>query len=217
MSEDGNREARHIAQSVLRTEERLLWSGRPDPRRVALQTLPVFILGLPWIAIALYWTAASFGFQMPDFNAQNLIGFWPVFGFLFILMGLVLTALPGIPKGKSNGLCHYGPALPDHHRGRQNIHRSLWRRGYRIGQADRTPQRDGRPCFHGLGVRRGEGCEPRPEGRFLRHPGDSPGRRDGSSRIRKVNHEPGMAARPDGLTSSVMPMIFFLRSAEAAS
>ena len=102
MPEDNNGKAQRIATSVLQPEEHLLWSGRPDPRRVALQTLPVFILGLPWIAIALYWTAASFGFRMPDFSAQNLIGFWPVFGFLFILMGLVLTALPFLAYRRAN-------------------------------------------------------------------------------------------------------------------
>ena len=102
MPEDNNGKAQRIAKSVLQPEERLLWSGRPDPRRVALQTLPVFILGLPWIAIALYWTAAALGFRMPDFAGENLLGFWPVFGFLFILMGLVLAALPFLAYRRAN-------------------------------------------------------------------------------------------------------------------
>ena len=102
MPEDRDDEARRIAQSVLRTEERLLWSGRPDPRRVAALTLPVFILGVPWIVLVLYWTAAAFGFRLPEFTGDSLLGFWPLFGLLFVLIGLSLLALPVLAYRRAN-------------------------------------------------------------------------------------------------------------------
>ncbi len=102
MPEDSSGKTRRIAQSVLQPEERLLWSGRPDPRRFALQTLPIFILGVPWIAFAIYWIASALGFRMPDFSGENPLGFWPLFGLVFILMGLVLMALPGLAYRRAN-------------------------------------------------------------------------------------------------------------------
>jgi len=89
-----NHEAQRIAQSVMRTGENLLWSARPDPRRIALQTLPIFIFAIPWTAIALYWIAAASGFHLPDLDSRNVFTYFPLFGLFFVLFGLVMLALP---------------------------------------------------------------------------------------------------------------------------
>jgi hypothetical protein len=102
MSEDRDGDARRIARSVLGTEECLLWSGRPDARRIAaLQTLPIFILAAPWIAVVLYWTASSFAFRLPEFTFDSLLGIWPFFGLLVALFGLTLLALPWLAYRKA--------------------------------------------------------------------------------------------------------------------
>jgi hypothetical protein len=83
-----------IALSVLRPDEKLLWSGQPDPRRIAFQTWPVFIIALPWTVFGLYWAATATGFKMPDLSAPNPMIFFPFIGVLCSLIGLSLLALP---------------------------------------------------------------------------------------------------------------------------
>lgn len=94
MDYEMNVEVQRIAQSVVRTGESLLWSGQPDPRRIALQTLPIFILAIPWTAFALFWIATASGFKLPSFDPSNYFSLFPFFGVPFVLIGLTTLALP---------------------------------------------------------------------------------------------------------------------------
>ena len=86
--------AQQIDLSLLRPDEKLLWSGQPAPYRIAMQTWPIFIIALPWTIFALYWAATATGFKMPDFSAPNPLIFFPFIGALGSLIGLSLLALP---------------------------------------------------------------------------------------------------------------------------
>ena len=94
MDYEMNVEVQRIAQSVVRTGESLLWSGQPDPRRIALQTLPIFILAIPWTAFALFWIATASGFKLPSFDPSNYFSLFPFFGVPFVLIGFTTLALP---------------------------------------------------------------------------------------------------------------------------
>lgn len=82
------------ALSVLRPDEKLLWSGQPSPRRIALQTWPIFIIALPWTIFAIYWAATATGFKMPDLSTPTPLIFFPFIGGVGSLIGLSLLALP---------------------------------------------------------------------------------------------------------------------------
>jgi hypothetical protein len=89
-----NHDARRIALSVLEPDERLLWSGQPDPFRMVLQTWPIFVIALPWTLFALYWTAVTTGFQIPDFSTPDPYIFLSFTGMIAALIGLSLLTLP---------------------------------------------------------------------------------------------------------------------------
>jgi hypothetical protein len=86
--------SRQIALSILRPDEKLLWSGQPAPGRIALQTWPIFVIALPWTGFALYWAGTSTGFTMPDLSVPTPLIFFPFVGAVGCLIGLTLLALP---------------------------------------------------------------------------------------------------------------------------
>ena len=44
--------AQQTAQAQLEPGERLLWWGKPDPKRGLLLTIPVVLFGIPWTAFS---------------------------------------------------------------------------------------------------------------------------------------------------------------------
>ena len=66
--------------SELRPGERLLWSGRPDARALFIPADGFLIpFGLLFLGFAVFWTTQA---------AKGAPVFFPIFGFLFIVIGL---------------------------------------------------------------------------------------------------------------------------------
>lgn len=81
-----------LLYNELGPNEKLLWSGAPRPGRMSRGTIPLVIFGIPWTAFALFWVAAASGFKRPDLT--HGIGFFPLFGVPFVLIGFGLLSAP---------------------------------------------------------------------------------------------------------------------------
>jgi hypothetical protein len=86
-------EAQQTAQAQLEPGERLLWYGKPDPKRQMLSSLIIMVFGIPWTAFALVWTGAASGLFIGDrfFGWQSLFG---LFGVPFVIVGFGMLASP---------------------------------------------------------------------------------------------------------------------------
>jgi hypothetical protein len=86
-------ETQQMAQAQLETGERLLWYGKPDPKRQLLGSLFILLFGIPWTAFALFWTGAATGLIWGDreLGWQSLFG---LFGVPFVLVGLGMLTSP---------------------------------------------------------------------------------------------------------------------------
>ena len=86
-------ESQQTAQAQLEPGERLLWHGKPDPKRGLLATIPLVLFAIPWTAFALFWTAAASGLWFDDAKPgpMSLFG---LFGVPFILVGLGMLTSP---------------------------------------------------------------------------------------------------------------------------
>ena len=87
--------AHRTAYSQLQPGERLLWCGRPDPRREAAATLTNSLLALPWTAFSLFWMWGASDFGRGSFatrSAGELL--FPLFGLPFLIFGLVMMCAP---------------------------------------------------------------------------------------------------------------------------
>src|SRR5262245_29281266 len=72
-------------ESSLDSGERLLWSGRPDRASYAeRKSWPTFLVGIPFLAFALFWTYMASNGPMP----------MALFGIPFIAVGLALVLSP---------------------------------------------------------------------------------------------------------------------------
>ena len=86
-------DAQQTAQAQLDAGERLLWFGRPDPKRQLLGSLFILLFGIPWTAFALFWTAAASGLIWKEngFGWHSLFALW---GVPFILVGFGMLSSP---------------------------------------------------------------------------------------------------------------------------
>jgi hypothetical protein len=96
-------------QDELQPGERLLWAGRPEASRAAMQALPMLLFGIPFTLFALFWTAgATFmggvvggaGAHVP--GPFGLFRFFGLFGVPFILVGCYLLASPFLASRKAS-------------------------------------------------------------------------------------------------------------------
>lgn len=88
--------------TILRREllpgERILWSGRPDPRRLKAVFL-IWLFAVPWTAFALFWEAMAFMPWIPSTHTPDAIRWsfgmvFPLFGLPFIAIGLGMMWMP---------------------------------------------------------------------------------------------------------------------------
>ncbi len=74
--------------------ESVLWCGQPDPIRLALTTLPIFIFAVPWTAFAAFWIYGASGFQFPPDFSNDGFSYFPLFGVPFLLIGVAMLSAP---------------------------------------------------------------------------------------------------------------------------
>jgi hypothetical protein len=85
-------EITQIIESELEPLERLLWTGQPDPRRMARSGLSYVALAVPFTAFAALWIIMASGFKWPNFSEPW--DFFPLFGLPFLLVGLGMFFSP---------------------------------------------------------------------------------------------------------------------------
>lgn len=86
-------EAQQMAQAQLEPGERLLWYGKPDPKRSLLGSLAIMLFGIPWTAFAVFWTGAASGLIWGD-GRPGWLSLFGLFGVPFILVGLGMLTSP---------------------------------------------------------------------------------------------------------------------------
>ena len=83
--------------------ETLMWAGQPSPARMARQGIVPMLLGIPWTAFALFWTAAAGGIGLLAGGAIRSSGggafaapflLFPLFGLIFVVIGFGLLLSP---------------------------------------------------------------------------------------------------------------------------
>ena len=85
-------ERERAARVELESGERLLWVGGPDPKRMFISSLGMWILGIPITAISLEWTWTAAGLNRghaQDFDLVFVVG-----GVPFILIGIAVLCAP---------------------------------------------------------------------------------------------------------------------------
>ncbi|MBB3989358.1 hypothetical protein [Croceicoccus naphthovorans] len=84
-------------RSVLAQDERVLWKGRPDAF-LDFSAFLIWIFALPWTAFSVFWVYSAW--SMTKVNPADGIGvqtaalLFPAFGLPFVLIGLVMLAVP---------------------------------------------------------------------------------------------------------------------------
>lgn len=81
--------------------ESVVWCGQPDPYRFIVQSLPLFIFGIPWTAFAVFWVYAASGFTFPPDFSEGGFAFFPLFGLPFVLVGFGLLLSPAFQYVKA--------------------------------------------------------------------------------------------------------------------
>ncbi len=74
--------------------ESVVWFGQPNPLRLALTALPVFLFAVPWTAFAIFWTFGAAGFKFPPDFSGGIFSYFPLFGLPFVLIGIAMLLSP---------------------------------------------------------------------------------------------------------------------------
>jgi hypothetical protein len=98
--------ARQVFPELDRDEE-LLWVGKPSASREAQKAgCPAFLFGIPFTAFAIFWTVGAAGIGRgapPGFAPPGLSVVFPLFGLIFVGIGVWLLLSPLMTYSKSSG------------------------------------------------------------------------------------------------------------------
>lgn len=98
--------SRNIIQAELSGREKLLWSGRPISKLAhAKGQLMPFLLGIPFLAFAIFWTSGVSGSFFGD-AGNGPPGIFFLFGALFVVVGIYQILTPLIAAFKSGWLTY---------------------------------------------------------------------------------------------------------------
>jgi hypothetical protein len=94
----------------LQPGERLVWSGQPLTKRIALTTLPIVLFGIPFTAFAVFWMSMALGMGMGGMGGPRVPGFFgwifPLFGVPFVLVGVGMLTAPIWMIWRSKRTCY---------------------------------------------------------------------------------------------------------------
>jgi hypothetical protein len=84
-----------VARLEMRSGEKLLWAGQPGAFALARAEAPKALFGIPFLAFALFWTYMAGARTWFSTDAESrAIAFFPLFGFIFIAVGLAMVLSP---------------------------------------------------------------------------------------------------------------------------
>ena len=86
-------ESQQTAQAQLEMGERLLWHGKPDPKRGLWATIPLVLFAIPWTGFSVFWMAAASGLFFKDAK-PGWLSLFALFGVPFVLVGLGMLTSP---------------------------------------------------------------------------------------------------------------------------
>jgi hypothetical protein len=91
----------------LNKDEKLLWSGHPDPNRAMKSTMGIFLFGIPWTAFSIFWVAMAGMGVWSNPGKAGLFNAFPLFGLPFVLIGLGILSSPWVAANRAKNT-HYG-------------------------------------------------------------------------------------------------------------
>ena len=86
-----NIQAEQIAMGQLESGERLLWSGSPSPGALAVSSIPLALMGIPFLAFSCFWVWMAL---RGTAHAPGPFLLFPLFGLSFVLVGLGIVGSP---------------------------------------------------------------------------------------------------------------------------
>lgn len=84
---------RSLVETELQPGERITWMGQPVPQLFARSAWPIVLFGIPWTAIALFWTGGVVWAVLKS-NGPGVVKIFPMFGLPFILVGFGMLSAP---------------------------------------------------------------------------------------------------------------------------
>jgi hypothetical protein len=90
---DDSTSAFDVALPEMRGGEKLLWAAKPGAMGLARAEIGRALIGIPFLAFALYWTWSA-GAKNWLAGQDNPAGFFPLFGLIFIVVGVGFVLSP---------------------------------------------------------------------------------------------------------------------------
>jgi hypothetical protein len=87
-------QAEQLVTSQLDPGEGVLWTGAPNPTRLALSSIPAAIFGIPFTGFAVFWMYMAFSMTSRSSPAGGAWSLFPLFGLPFLLIGLGMLTAP---------------------------------------------------------------------------------------------------------------------------
>ena len=89
----------YVQNSVLQPREKLVWKGRPNPKKAASVGLGLFFFGIFFFGFAIFWTAGASAAAWAVTSAEGhafplFAGFFPLFGLPFLAVGAWMVSGP---------------------------------------------------------------------------------------------------------------------------
>ena len=92
----------------VREDERLVWWGRPVPKRYARSSWALVIFGIPWTAFVILWMALALAplLKGNPGNGGAIQVCFSLWGFPFLLIGLWLLTSPLWSRKRAKRVCY---------------------------------------------------------------------------------------------------------------
>jgi len=87
-------QAEQLVNSQLDPGEGVLWTGAPDPGRLALSSIPAMVFGVPFTGFAAFWISMAFSTTSGPSRPAGPLALFPLFGLPFLLIGLGMLTAP---------------------------------------------------------------------------------------------------------------------------
>ena len=87
-------QAEQFVNNQLDPGEGVLWTGAPDPGRLAISSIPAMVFGVPFTGFAIFWISMAYSTTAGASRPAGPLALFPLFGLPFLLVGLGMLTAP---------------------------------------------------------------------------------------------------------------------------